>query len=312
MRRRLCLWTAFLALIMLVVCPTCVRAEEQPEEAPFVENEWGFVDGAMDISGGIPADAEGVLGRILETGVLRVATEPYFPPQEFIDEGKTGQDRYVGSDMEMARRIAQRMGVELQIVPMEFSRVLTAVADGECDLAISALSYTPGRAAMVTLSRGYHFAGEDQGNGLMIRAEDAEIIRGIGDLATRDLAAQSGSLQEALMAEHVTAYREFRRLASVLMVYDALTSGTADAAIVDIETAQSYIDNTPGCGLALVPGLVFSMEPQFDGDRVAARKDEMQLIAFVNGVIEELLDTGEYEAWFDAYSAVAAQIGAEG
>ena len=140
-------------LFALLLCFSASVLAEETEEI-YVENAWNYVENSMDVSHGIPEDAAGALERIRLRGKLLVATEPYYPPQEFIDPSKTGQDQYVGPDMELARLIAKRMGVELEIVPMEFSRVLFAVADGECDLAISALAYTPSRAVMMTLSKG--------------------------------------------------------------------------------------------------------------------------------------------------------------
>lgn len=284
-------------------------AAEEAEEFTYVENQWNYVEGSIDASAGIPEDAEGALAIIRDAGVLRVATEPYYPPQEFIDPDLSGQEAYVGSDMEMARRIAQRMGVELVIVPMDFTEVLTAVQEGTCDLAISALSYTPGRASRVTMSKGYYYAGESAGSGLIIRAEDAGEIREVADLTGRDVVAQSGSLQELLMAENVLYYHEFRRLNQMQEVYDAVESGSADAAMADATSAQTYIDNNPGCGLMLVPDVRFQLEEAFDGDRVACKRGELQLMYFVNGVIDELLASGEYQAWFDQAEARASELG---
>ena len=85
------------------------------EGSVYTVNEWNYVDSSMDVSGGIPDDASGTLARIRERGVLRVATEPYYPPQEFIDPAFDGQDKYRGADMELARLIAERMGVDLQM-----------------------------------------------------------------------------------------------------------------------------------------------------------------------------------------------------
>lgn len=291
------------ALLML-----CATLAEGPVSA-YVENEWNYVDGAMDVTGGIPEDAEGALWKIRQAGVLRVATEPYFPPQEFMDPGKTGQDCYVGSDMELARRIAQRMGVALEIVPMSFSEVLDAVSEGTCDLAISALSYTPGRAAQVTMSKGYFFAGESAGSGLLIRAEDAGRIKGVEDLKGCDIVAQAGSLQETLMAENVLKYHEFRRPSQIKGVYWAVESGEADAAMVDVSSAESYIEQNPERALMLIPDARFTPESVYDGDRVAAKKGEYQLMYFVNGVIDELLASGEYQAWYEEYEDLAAGLG---
>lgn len=296
-----------LALCLALALAACCAAAEDAG-SPYTENEWNYVDGSIDVSGGIPEDAEGVLWSIREAGVLRVATEPYFPPQEFIDPEKGGQESYVGSDMEMARRIAQRMGVELEIVPMDFTEVLDAVASGSCDLAISALSFTPGRAAQVTMSKGYYFSEQGAGGGLLIRAEDADAIKGVEDLAGRDIVAQSLSLQEVLMSENVQHYHQYRRLPQIKDVYDAVAGGLADAAMVDVGSAESYIAANPNCGLMLVPGAFFSLGEQYEGDRVAARKGEVQLMYFVNGVIDELLASGEYDAWYEEAEARAAEL----
>ena len=310
MKRSLILRTIGLAATLAAMAAFAwAVAEPEATETAYVENEWNFVDGSMDVSAGIPADAEGALGAIRDAGVLRVATEPYYPPQEFIDPDLSGQDSYVGPDMEMARLIAERMGVELVIVPMDFTEVLTAVAEGKCDLAISALAYTPARAAMVELSKGYFFTDSTANCGILIRAVDAEAITGVDDLAERNICAQSGSLQESLMAKNVMHYHEFRRLPSIQEVYDAVQSGAMDAATVDIESAESYIEHHPDCGLMLVPGLAFGMDEQYEGDRVAGKKGEVQLMYFVNGVIDELLESGQYRLWYQQSEARAAELG---
>lgn len=273
----------------------------------YVENEWNYVDGSMDISGGIPENAPGRLEKIRQSGKLRVATEPYFPPQEFIDPDKEGQDSYVGSDMELAKLIAERMGVELEIVPMEFTDVLTAVAQGDVDLAISGLAFTPGRAASMELSKGYHYGASPMGAGLLTRK--GEKIHSSSDLAGRDIVAQQSSLQEMLMAENVKNYHQFKRVPTMQDVYDELTNGDADAAPVDESSAAIYIANNPDCGLALVDRVRYTVEPQYDGDRVAAPKGEIALIYFVNSVIDEVLSDGSYEAWFETYTQEADRLG---
>ena len=306
-------WKARLALLvaaLMLFAPALAEDAENGEvDTRYMENAWNFVEESMDASKGIPKDAQGVLADIRDAGVLRVATEPYFPPQEFIDPNLTGQESYIGADMELARLIARRMGVELSIVPMDFSEVLTAVAEGQCDLAISGLSYTPGRAAQMTLSKGYNYAGSRAGSTLMIRAADSGRITGVDSLAGRNIAAQSGSLQEALMYENVFRYREFRRLSSIQAVYQALMDGSVDAAMVDKESGTAYIEGNPGCGLMLVPGVSFTQEAQFDGDRIAAKKGEGALIAFVNGVSDEVVASGQYRAWFEEYSIRANELG---
>ena len=301
---RMAVFLFLLALFSTGVSPVSAEGAET-----YRENEWNYVEDSMEVSLGIPEGMGGALSRIRAAGALRVATEPYFPPQEFIDPDLSGQAQYAGADMELARLIAQRMGVSLTLVPMEFTRVLEAVAEGECDLAISALSYTPGRAAAVTLSKGYYFGESGQQNGLLIREEDKGSIVTLRDLAGRVIVAQSGSLQEALLAEHVTDYGEFRRLSSAQDCYEAVAAGWADAAAVDAETAESYIAKNRNCRLTLAAGVALRQEPQYEGDRIAARKGETALIAFVNGVIDEALSRDLYLSWYREAAERAAELG---
>ena len=258
---------------------------EAPTEELYHENQWNFVEDSMDISSGIPENAVGRLARIRERGKLTVATEPYFAPQEFIDPDYTGQDQYVGSDMKLARLIADHMGVELEIVPLEFTDVLSSMAAGTYDLAISGLSYTPGRASSMELSKGYHYSSEGASVGLIIREEDRDSLTQLTDLFGRNLTAQAGSLQELLVAQNIPNYRKFVRPGSTQEVYD------------------------PDCGLVLMEGVEFELEEQFQGDRIAGPKDDLELMYFVNGVIDEVLASGEYEEWFDEAASRAAELG---
>ena len=287
----------------------CIFFSPAAAESYYVENEWNYVDGSMDARHGIPQNASGVLDRIRRKGVLRVATEPYFAPQEFIDPEKTGQKQYIGADMELARLIAERMGVDLEIVPMEFTQVLPALNEDQVDLTISAIAFTPGRASAYAMSKGYYFTESAASTAFIIRQEDSGKIRSIADLADKTLIAQSSSLQEALVAEHVQNYREFRRVSSVQTVYEAVRQGKADAGVVDMETAENYIRNNAGAGLVLAEGLQFVLEKQFLGDRVVAKKGELQLIYFVNGVIDEVLANGTYLTWIEQAQKRADELG---
>ena len=298
----------FLAVLLLFSC-FLQAASAESQNMYYVENEWNYVDGSMDVNHGIPQNATGVLDRIRRKGVLRVATEPYFAPQEFIDPDMKDQERFAGADMMLARLIAKRMGVKLEILPMEFTQVLPALTEDQCDLTISAISFTPGRASSYTMSKGYYFVDNQASTGFVIRETDREAITSLEDLADKTLIAQSSSLQEALAAQHIYNYKQFRRVSSVQTVYEAVQKGKADAGVVDQKTARDYIENNPGCGLCMADGLSFSLEEQYQGDRIVAKKGELQLIYFVNGVIDEVLESGIYMEWIGEAEARAKELG---
>ena len=286
-----------LAAVLLIIC-LLFGLTAAGEESSFVENEWNYVEGSMDVSCGIPETANGVLARIRERGVLRVATEVYYAPQSFIDPDLKGQDAYAGADMQLARLIAKRMDVRLEIIPMDYTEVLRAVAEDRCDLAIAALSYTPGRAVSNELSKGYNTKKALSNITLVIREEDADKYQTVDDLEDATLAAQRNSRQETVTIQNVLNYREFRRLAQLAEVFESVSSGKVDAGVVEIENAQVYIRNNPNSGLILTEGIRFALEEQFTGDRVAGKKGETELMYFVNGVIDEVLSSGLYREWF--------------
>ena len=80
------------------------------------------------------------LAQIKEKGYIELCTEPYFAPYEYVDPNKSGEDQYQGMDIEVARYIADKIGVDLKITALDFTAVLAGVADGKYDFAISAIA----------------------------------------------------------------------------------------------------------------------------------------------------------------------------
>ena len=95
--------------------------------------------GGLQTPAGTQAPGANRLEQIQARGYIEVATEPYFAPCEFIDPAKEGDEKYVGADIELAELIAETLGVECRIVPLEFTAVLSSVTEGKYDMAISAV-----------------------------------------------------------------------------------------------------------------------------------------------------------------------------
>ena len=85
------------------------------------------------------------LDKIKESGKLVLATSPDFAPLEFEDLS-SGEKKYVGSDIELAKYIAEKLGVELQVSAMDFSAVQAAIPSGQADIAIAGFAKTEERA----------------------------------------------------------------------------------------------------------------------------------------------------------------------
>lgn len=249
------------------------------------------------------------LEAIIKRGYIEVATEPYFAPFEFIDPSKQGGDQYVGSDIELAKYIAEELGVELKIVPLEFSAVLGSITEGKYDLAISALSFTPARAEAMNMSRGYYFAENAPGHGLLIRKVDKDIISNPEDLSDKIVVAQSGSLQELFVNEQVPKFKEFKRVSETTDGFLMVQEGKADACAASIPMAQLYVEANPDANLMVVEGFEFIMDEETAGTRIGVPKGEDELTEKINSIIDEVLESGVFEDWHIEYTEYAKSLG---
>ncbi len=84
-------------------------------------------------------------------GILKVATEPEYPPFEYIRDGQV-----VGFDFDIVYRFCLEYGYGLDIQMMSFDGILPAVQSGKCDFAISALGITDERKESVDFSESYY------------------------------------------------------------------------------------------------------------------------------------------------------------
>ena len=255
--------------------------------------------------GGSSKAKDDLLGEIKAQGYIELCTEPYFAPFEFVDPSKTGDDQYVGVDIEIAKYIAEKIGVELRIVPLDFTAVLAGIADGKYDMAISAIAYSPSRAEAMRLSNVYK--PNSGGYGFLTRTEDVDKYSSVEDLKDAVVITQSGSVQESLYNQNVKACKEFKLVANMTDGYLAVAEGKADVCICSTDSAQLYADANGGLA---VPEFRFEVDPNMNGTVVAMPlKGSESLLEVVNEAIAELSAQGKIDQWNDEYTAYAAQLG---
>ena len=254
------------------------------------------------------------LEDILQRGYIEIATEPYFAPNEFIDPTITGEDNIVGSDIELAKFIANDLGVELRLKPMDFTSVLGSMTSGKFDMAISALAYTPSRAETMNLSKGYYYGSDDpqKAYGILIRAEDADEIKTIEDLADKTVAAQNGSLQEMFVREQIPAYKQYNQVSSTNDAFLMVQTGRADAMAAALKMAELYLESNPECGLMILPDFYFTVDLDTQGTRIGLPLGEDELTDRVNEIIDKVLEQDLYNQWYEEYKEYAKKLGLEG
>ena len=229
-----------------------------------------------------------------ETPVLRVAMSPDFPPMEFLDSTKTGQDRFLGFDVSLAKYLAKGLDMELEIVPMDFEDCQDAVADGEVDMAISGFSWLPQREVRFNLSRTYR-AGENSSHQLLLTAkENAARFNSPEALSGISIGAQTASLQAWLVQEQLPgAYPWF---------YDDLDKGIQLLREGTIE-AMAVAEGNANAILAANPDLAkaefrFEVSDELTDNLILLKKGNDTLTDAVNTLLEKAEAAGYYSQWY--------------
>lgn len=249
------------------------------------------------------------LEEIKQRGYITVTTEPYFAPNEFIDPTKEGQEQYVGADMELAKYIADSLGVELKIVPLDFTAVLSSVSEGKYDLAISALAYSPARAESMNMSKGYYFDDDTEGYGMLCRVGDEDKYPDVRSMKDAVIAVQAGSVQDSFVLSQIPECKEIKYVDSMTNAFLMVQEGKADLAACFIGNGRLYSEANPT--VTIVNGFKFASDESMEGTRIGIRKGEDELTDAVNFIIDEVVESGIYAQWYDEYSEYAAGLGLE-
>lgn len=248
------------------------------------------------------------LAQIKEKGCIELCTEPYFAPYEFVDPTLTGDEQYQGMDIEIAKYIADKIGVELKITALDFTAVQAGVADGKYDFAISAIAYSPARAEAMRLSDVYY--STNTGYGFIVRSEDVNKYTDLDSLKDAVVITQSGSVQEALYNQYINgACKEFKLVANMTDGYLAVSEGKADVCICSTASAGLYAEANGGMD---IPEFRFDVDPNMNGTCVAMPLEDTESLAeLVNECIAELDAAGKTAEWYEYYEEYAAGLGIE-
>ena len=234
-----------------------------------------------------------VMTKIKASGKLVVGTEAQYAPYEFKDLNAN----FVGCDMFLAQKIADALGVELEIVDMSFDGIIPAVQAGQVDLGIAAFTNTPARAEVIDFSDLY----ETSLQYLIVAADKVDTYSTKESLAGLKVGAQRGTIQSQLILSALPDSQLFE-LDKYPELALEVTNGNIAGLVVDSIVATSK-------GALAVAKFEFTAEEASFGKSVVIPKGNEDLVAVVNEVIAQVLADGSYQAAYDEAVALAAQMG---
>lgn len=237
--------------------------------------------------------------KTVTPGVLTVATSPDFAPMEFVDATKEGQDMFVGFDVTLAKYIAERLGLELMIMPMSFDACQTAVYAGTVDMAISGFSWTEERAENYNISDYYH-AGDNEDQQLLITlASNGDKYSTAEGLKGAKIGAQNASLQQSLTIEQLPDNELvlFTDLGTAVL---QLKNGDFDCIAVAKGNGEAIIASNPEIAQS---GFFFEVDEKYTGNVVLLQKGNDAMTVAVNEALDASKD--EWNTWYEEAKTIS-------
>ena len=245
-----------LAVLMLAALCACgaKKEETKPAEAPAAETKL----------------------QTVTPGKLTVATSPDFAPYEFYAIDASGNPTLAGFDVALAGYIADKLGLELEMVPIDFDGVLMELQTKKVDLGLAGLSPDPERENAMDFSDIYYMGGQS----FVTVKGNEDKFKSLEDTnkAEYQIGAQTGSIQVGL-AEANSPDADIIQLVKVTDIIAELLAGKLDGAYIETAVAQSYSVN--------YPDLVIALDVPYDveGSAVGVSKGNEALLKAVNEAI---------------------------
>ena len=223
----------------------------------------------------------------LTPGVLTVATSPDFAPYEFYVVDENGEYQLAGFDMALAQYIADYLGLQLEVIPMDFDGTLAELAAKTVDLSMAGYSPDPDRMDKMDFSDLYYLGGQ----AFVTVKDKADMFTSLEDTNKAELTigAQNGSIQMDLANEN-SPEADIVALTKVTDIIAELIAGKLDGAYIETVVAETYAINYPE--LAIVLDVPYE---DAEGSAVGVSKGNTALLDGVNAAIAAALADGSMD-----------------
>ncbi len=226
---------------------------------------------------GDEANGDASLKEILRRGELILGLDANFPPMGFTDEN----GEIVGFDIDVAKQVCTRLGIELVIKPIDWSEKERLLDDGEIDCIWNGMSVSPERAEAMCLSEPY------MKNEMIFMIPKDSDARGTMDLPGRTVGVQSGStaqeeLEQAEIYDEITVV-PFDNNIDMLKQFD---EGKLDVVLVDSVVAYYYTS------ISEEPHFVLPDSLSEEKIAIGFRKGDVKLRDRVQVILEEMKADG--------------------
>ena len=231
--------------------------------------------------------SKSALDTIKEKGTLVWGTNAAFPPFE----SKDGNGNVVGVDAEIAKAVADELGVELVVEDMEFDSLPAALKSGKIDIIGAGYTENDERLQEMDFSSKYFTAKQ-----IVVVKKGSKAITDKDSLAGKKIGVQTGTTGDTQCASKVEG-AEVSRYDSMQLACEDVKNGKLDCVIGDNLTIGFILNKMDG-ELEIVEGVSYEDEEY----GFAVKKGDTELNEVVNKVIEKLKSEGQIDQWVNKYN----------
>ena len=268
-----------------------------PEDSLAAAIQFGKENGQQSVfilSSSTDIPLAGKVAQIVERGTLLVGTTGDYRPLSY----KEADGNYWGFGIEVAEKIAERIGVDIEFVQTSWP-TLTADVLAEpqtFDFAIGGITITDARRETMLMSEGYLCNGKT----ILCRAGEADRFQSLSDIDRPEVRVMvnPGGLNEKFANENLThaqiiVHEKNEEIPSLV------AEGQADVMITEITEAPWYVQNDPRLAAPLLSA------PFTHGEiGVLMRKGQDDLLALVGSVIARMKADGSLRTLHEKYGLV--------
>jgi ABC-type amino acid transport substrate-binding protein len=226
---------------------------------------------------------------IAQPGILVAASLTANPPFESVQGGHP-----VGFDIDLIAEVARRLGLRPEIQTSTPATILTDVAQGRADVAISALSISSERRAVVDFTDAYDTAnlaltvGVGQARAYNGLPALSSAVLGVAAGSSAESCARAGLLKQAKLAS-IKPYPDLSK------AFTDLSVGALGAVLADVTTSDRLVQAVPGLQMVQI-------YRTSDAYGIAVAKTNPKLREVINRVLGDMRRDGTYallyQKWF--------------
>lgn len=280
---------AMIMLSMIMVLSLAACGGGSSSETAEAENEGG-----------------GKLAAIQEAGKIVVCTDAAWAPFEYV--GADGE--VTGVDIEIAKKIAEGLGVELEIMNIAFDTIPATLVSGDADLGLACITITDERKEEMDFSVPYTTVQQ-----YMVVPADSE-IKTLDELKGKNVGTHLGTTGDFLMEDEInngvlkdgSTMDNNKQYKALPDAASELKSGTLSAVVCDSVLAENLVKANGDAFKCFPVKYADGKEADVEQIGVAIKKGDEEFLNKINEIVQPLIDDGSIDEFYVKHSEESSKL----